>query len=102
MYLMYWVACTKTQDFHRRPIVFGEVLARPRVVWWGLWSSLLDLRSRNRLCSFPFAFWMLSRIRVWRGPIVRSLTMGTPRYLNESTTLRVVVFWGGPGAGTER
>ena len=32
MYLMYWVACTSAHDFHSRPIVFGEVLARPRVV----------------------------------------------------------------------
>jgi hypothetical protein len=94
MYPRHCVACTNTLDFHKSPIVFGEVLAWPKVEWWELWISRLDLRSRNNPCNLPFTFWMLSSIWVCRVHMDRSLSIGTPRYLNESTTLSIAVFWG--------
>jgi len=85
LYRRYWVACTSTHHFHRWHSVLREVLARPDVEWWELRSSRLDSRSRRSPWSFPFAFWILSSIRVYRVLIVKSLSMGIPRYLKEST-----------------
>ena len=93
MYRRYWVACTITHDFHRWHSVFGEVLARPNVEWWELWSSRLDPRSRKGPCSFPFVFRILSSVRVCRVLMVRSLSMGIPSYLKESTFLSGMVLF---------
>ena len=53
----------------------------------------MDPRSRKGPCSFPFVFRILSSVRVCRVLMVRSLSMGIPRYLKESTFLSGMVLF---------
>ena len=44
---MYWVACTRTQDFHRRPIVFGHGLSTTKTNFHGLQNAKKVRMGRN-------------------------------------------------------